>query len=510
MPNGARIHSQGMAGPTREQPEDCPDQPPSKRTKLSRPSSTYWDTLSKIWLTKDALEELNRRNGTSNITPRVGRTRYRPPIRQLQTTLKQHSQTLAPDPSSGCTPRSLWEIRKLSMHGGPDLSDLRNYPEPHILCPRDNMVSIRSSGRRKRLAASPPDEESTSKNKTAKTSSTSPYNRNFEQKLIDYGVYPSEYMYPKGETFAEPNNWEELNDRLERRRASLSPSRFTSEEFRAFKLADLVASKERPISRFAIPIMDGHVEDIRCIGMDYPFGNLAPLTDGSLATAKPDYFYGSLPDQLNPQVRDSLSRYIIPSTQTSLPMVPNFFLETKGPDGLPTVAKRQACYHGALGARGMHRLQSYKRDEVYDNNTYTITSTYQDGQLKLYTTHLTAPSGNSNRPEYIMTPLRSFSMTDRLSTLRSGIAAYRNARDWAEEQRDMFIQSANERHLQAQSEENLSHEESPEPIAAAPGEPDTSPTPEEVEPRDAAWSFARPDGGAAPRASSPKDKSRQN
>jgi hypothetical protein len=46
-------------------------------------------------------------------------------------------------------------------------------------------------------------------------------------------------------------------------------------------------------------------------------------------------------------------------TQHDLPIAPNFFLAAKGPDGSAAVAKRQACYDGALGERGMHSLQSY-------------------------------------------------------------------------------------------------------------------------------------------------------
>ncbi|EFW14297.1 hypothetical protein D8B26_007044 [Coccidioides posadasii str. Silveira] len=117
----------------------------------------------------------------------------------------------------------------------------------------------------------------------------------------------------------------------------------------------------------------------------YLFGNLAHLTDDTLSRAKPDHFYGARPEQLNRQIRKDLSDQIIPSTQDDLPMAPNFFLEAKGPDGSLAVATRQACYDGALGARGMHSLQTYRQDKLtYDNNAYTITSTYHGGQLKLY------------------------------------------------------------------------------------------------------------------------------
>jgi hypothetical protein len=71
------------------------------------------------------------------------------------------------------------------------------------------------------------------------------------------------------------------------------------------------------------------------------------------------------------------------------PIAPNFFLEAKGLDGSLAVARRQACYNGALGTRGIQSLQSYRQDElIYDNNAYTFTSTYYSGTLKMYTTYI--------------------------------------------------------------------------------------------------------------------------
>ncbi|KAF3492125.1 uncharacterized protein GIQ15_01642 [Arthroderma uncinatum] len=468
-----------------------PLRPPSKRLKLGQPTSAYWDSLSKIWLTKDALEELDRRNRASGNIPESPYFRHRPLTRQLQARLERRHQTLTLDPLINCKAESLSKIKRLSRQGGPDLSDLRNFPDPHI--PYYQSMSTNSSGRRKRRAGTPPDNSNNSNNKTTKTTSTTAYNRNFEQKLIDYGVYPPGYKYPDGQKPEKPNNWSEVNERLAQSRASLSPSKFSEREFEEFVEADLNASKEKPIVRLAIPIIEGRVDDVRCMGGDYPFGNLAPLTDGTLANAKPDHFFGARPEQLSPEIRDELSDYILPSTQSSLPMAPNFFLETKGPDGSLAVATRQACYHGALGSRAIRKLQSYKQDEPpNDKNAYTITSTYHGGQLKLYTTHPTAPRESDGRPEYIMTSLRSFAMTDNPDTFRSGASAYRNARDWAKEQRDQFINSANERHTQLPSE-LLSSEREPtsEPTVVL-EDSDTSATSDEAEFHDAEWSFAYP------------------
>ncbi|WEW60591.1 hypothetical protein PRK78_006078 [Emydomyces testavorans] len=421
----------------------------SKRLKLSPPPE-YWDNLSKIWLTKNALRELDRRNSASR-RPGPLPISHRPATRQFQAARKSRCQALAPDPRGNCTSRHLREIKRFSRQGGPDLSDLLNYPNPKVpLC--QSMGSSESSSRgRKRRAESPPSSSSEDTRTTTKSASTTAYSRNFQQNLIDHGIYPDGYEYPDGRLPEMPNNWDEINERLARPRPSLSPSQFSESKFRKFKRADTNASKEKPVMSAVIPIIDGEFGDPKCVGGDYTFGNLAPLTDGMLAKPKPDHFFGARPEQLNRQLRHELGNFIIPSTQEDLPMAPNFFLEAKGPDGSLAIATRQACYHGALGARGIHSLQSYKQDELaYDNNAYTVTSTYHGGTLKLYTTHPTAPRESDGRPEYIMTSLRSFAMTDNAESFRNGASAYRNARDWAKEQREKFIKSANERHAQGQ------------------------------------------------------------
>ena len=101
-------------------------------------------------------------------------------------------------------------------------------------------------------------------------------------------------------------------------------------------------------------------------------------------------------EQIDKRVREELGPYIIPST---LPWLPNFFVKEKGPDGSTAVAEPQACYDGALGACGIYKLQSFGTDAAttYDNNAYTITSTYHGGTLKMYT-HQTRPGYEHRRP----------------------------------------------------------------------------------------------------------------
>jgi hypothetical protein len=103
-------------------------------------------------------------------------------------------------------------------------------------------------------------------------------------------------------------------------------------------------------------------------------------------------------------------------------------------------------YNGVIGARGMHKLQNYSADEpVYDNNAYSFSSTYQDGQLKLHSTHPTAPTVPGGNPEYHMTQLDSHALTGNVKRFREGATAYRNNRDLAKTHRDSFIEQANEK-----------------------------------------------------------------
>ncbi|EZF32759.1 hypothetical protein TMEN_3561 [Trichophyton mentagrophytes] len=472
-------------------PNTTPHKPSSKRSspdqeqaypqpKRRQVTSSYWDNLSTVWLTQGALQEFDRR---TSVQPQPEENPDSRPATRLSTRRQRESRGVikyADEFIRECTPQRLREIRHFARRGGPDLRDIAHCQVPHLSkmgllkSQMNGYKSMPTASRiQKRRAKSPAlslstASQSTSSSKrtkstvdsstsgSAKTTSTTAYSRNFQQHLVDSGVYPDGYMYPDGEFPGLPDNWDELNDRLARERRSLSPTAFSMDDFRKFKQTDTRVPKEVDVIASVIPVIDGNGGSPGCLGRDYLFNNLSPLTDGSLVIPKPDHFYGARPEQLDLKVRDELSTSIIPSKQDDLPIVPNFFLEAKGPDGIPIVGTRQACYDGAVGARGIQALQSYKLDKpVYDNKSYTITATYQTGTLKLYATHITPPKDGDGRPEYIMSSLGSYSMTNNLRTFREGAAAYRNLRDWAKEQRDSFIDAANERHKVAQAELSL-------------------------------------------------------
>ncbi|KAL9616393.1 MAG: hypothetical protein Q9160_008747 [Pyrenula sp. 1 TL-2023] len=220
-----------------------------------------------------------------------------------------------------------------------------------------------SSGGRKHELASVSASVSRSRQSTYNTTTSSrssgPYNRNFQQNLIDGGVFPNEYEYPDGSVPEMPVSWEEIKERLAARCPSLSPTRFTDQDFKNFKRADAHAAKEKQVISSVIPIIEACIKDARCVSGGIPFTNLEPLTNGTLSPGNPDIYYGARPEQLDRRVRDDLSGLIIPSTEENLPILPNFFLAVKGPDGSLAVAGRQATYDGALGARAMRSLEGY-------------------------------------------------------------------------------------------------------------------------------------------------------
>jgi hypothetical protein len=116
---------------TEQQPLPLP--PPSKRQKKLQHHSlgyidtpAFWDSLSKVWLTKHALRELNRRNAKP-LPHSSSRRAHRPVTRNFLAELKKRCKPIqsAGDFLYNCAPKILRDIKLFSRQGGPDLSDLR-------------------------------------------------------------------------------------------------------------------------------------------------------------------------------------------------------------------------------------------------------------------------------------------------------------------------------------------------------------------------------------------------
>ncbi|KAF2453108.1 hypothetical protein BDY21DRAFT_388310 [Lineolata rhizophorae] len=372
-----------MSGPNvrkRKHADESPPAPQPNSPESCQPGSptfyapkVFWDGLSKIWFTKSALRELDRRN------------RRLPPCqpRPQPTQAKPATEFIC-----DCSPRTLQEIRLSSMHGGPDLRNLRGCPEPGskgnpCIGGRSLLFNLTTS-------------TETTTNKTSEA-----YDLNFEQLLID----------GDSQALAKPNNWEEINERLAK--------------------ASRLARTEDDIMRWVIP----KIIDI--------------CTANECAGGHPDFYHGVPPEWINQQVRRELCGRIVPTKQTH-PAAPNFFLETKGPDGSLAVSTNQACYNGALGARGMAALQAYgQSDHAFSGNAYTITCTYVGDLLRIYTSYPIPPARPGARPEYAMHRIMIVCMTSTIEEFCRGSSALRNAMDWAGEQRNALIERANQRALEA-------------------------------------------------------------
>jgi hypothetical protein len=248
-------------------------------------------------------------------------------------------------------------------------------------------------------------------------------------KLLNSHVYPAAYIYPdgRGRVASPPRNLEEINRILTQPGRSLSLSQFPDEKFRKFQRAST-----RQVRPYLNPILEGDVKSGDFVGGQVSLSNLECGVDGLGVSDNPYLYHGTHIQQLDQRVRNKLSHCIMPSTHSNALIAPNFFLEVRESNESSAVAKRQARYHGALGVRGMQKLQSYGQSEpVYDENAY-ITSTCCDGTLMMHATHIT-PAAGRRRPEYHTTLCNGFFLAGNPDACRQGLTAYRNARDWAKE-----------------------------------------------------------------------------
>jgi len=377
-------------------------QPPAKRQKPTYPSQSktppeFWDTLSRVPLCRRALREFNRRAVQ--------------PI------------ALQPRPERDIEGSLLQQLKRFARRGGPDLRRIRGYPE------QGPQVKMSSNSRRSK--------RSSALDSNTKPTTLSSKDAAFEQELIDNGIYPPGY------DDIEPDNLEEISERLGQPRASLSPSKFSREDFLHFRRRNDEATTEAEVMSQVFPMIIGKTNIPS--GYNQVFNNLKPLGD-HISNAQPDYYNGSRPVEIRAKFRDDLEEYIIPSSQRHRHALPNLFTEAKGPDGKASEAKRQITQDLAVGARGMLMMQSYELDEpTFDDKAHTFGSTYHSGYLQLYAMHPTKPGEADGMPEYHTTKINGYDLTGNLNTHRQGIAAYRNLRDLAKEKRDDFIACANER-----------------------------------------------------------------
>ncbi|KAK4987224.1 hypothetical protein LTR66_007653 [Elasticomyces elasticus] len=169
--------------------------------------------------------------------------------------------------------RSSRSTKQLAKGGGPDLTFLRGAGTLYITTDclwlilggeqyssRDvraaGTISESTSQRRERSAGSRSSLGSTS-TATGSSRGRTQYDPNFDQAMIDGGVYPDGYGGANGTSAPTPNNMEEILRSLGQQRASLSPSQFSEGAFANFERANRLAKGEAAAMAEVIPVIAG-------------------------------------------------------------------------------------------------------------------------------------------------------------------------------------------------------------------------------------------------------------
>ncbi|WPH03591.1 Hypothetical protein R9X50_00647300 [Acrodontium crateriforme] len=175
--------------------------------------------------------------------------------------------------------------------------------------------------------------------------------------------------------------------------------------------------------------------------------NSAALFDPFLIDPKPDVYYGSNASDIHSQVRADLGDLIRPSKKATNSWAPNFFIEAKGPDGTLKVLDRQIMYDGAFGARAMFALQNYCRtgeDLIFDRKAYTMSVSINGaGDVAIFATHVEPSFIPGQKEEYFTTKVKTYDATSDMEDFKKALHAFRRARKFAAEQREILIAHAN-------------------------------------------------------------------
>lgn len=133
----------------------------------------------------------------------------------------------------------------------------------------------------------------------------------------------------------------------------------------------------------------------------------------------------------------------------------NFFIKNKDFKELTDVCKNRAMYDEALDVWRIHELRSYIDLKItFDNNTYTIASTYYSSELLImYTTHSVKFTNSKNSIEYRITQLNFYAMTENSDSFWQEADAWRNVRKYMNANRKTFIAAANAKALNAKISE---------------------------------------------------------
>jgi hypothetical protein len=280
--------------------------------------------------------------------------------------------------------------------------------------------------------------------------------RSNEPELIEHLIQHGIYSYSRwfGEAvFVQPDNYEELKRVIENSRPS---NNVTDEEVKKYRKSKWKINSKKSIAAACSAFQFVSTDPTLPSTNNVTFTNIEPMTNGLIPKPTPHYYDGATVEGLDRRVCEALHKYIVPNESGPHPVVPNFFTILKSDITTDYVANRQAMYWGAVGARAMYHLHSYKGTKYFDNNAYTIVSELRGEVLQIFCTH---PSLRDGRIEYHMNLLAGWYIGNNNDDgYRDAVRGWQNIREWARDKRDQFIREANAR-VSCSSEVSASNSE---------------------------------------------------
>ncbi|POS87491.1 hypothetical protein EPUL_001665 [Erysiphe pulchra] len=225
--------------------------------------------------------------------------------------------------------------------------------------------------------------------------------------LIANGVYPQDYCFPETDYLRpSPGNLEDMK-----------------EIALLFKSVTMISKDEKDIMGNVIPILEGTYEE-RGHSCNRPFNNLR-LFAPEFFCGIPDKCHRTGPTEADITVQKELEDLVLPFTLEDMPMARNFFLEVKISRVISDVANLQALHTGVLGERGQIALQGWRREgQGLDDKAHTITATYADGTLKMFSIHAERSRIQDDQLEYLMYLINSVSIIDYVERFRRGVSIF--------------------------------------------------------------------------------------
>lgn len=269
-----------------------------------------------------------------------------------------------------------------------------------------------------------------------------------ESKLFDGHLRRAGVLWPTLSS-PPPRNVQELRDASAQSWCNTASSSLIQGDFVAFRNSIRAAQNEQQVTDACLSRFNQ--EQYVSGGPHTPFDRICtrrPLSP-RITVAKPDLFDAeTAPAGFH--MPDSIADYVQVMQSGIALVLPNFFIEFKGPAGCPKCCQRQAFHNGALGARALHQMRQYGAlpdDELFNRHAYTISICINArGKCSIYAIRVE----RTQQPPSLLVPsaptatyhihmLSVFNMLESVNEFHRGFETIRNLRSWARQKRQEIL-----------------------------------------------------------------------